>query len=129
MKPYRTKSRKRTEGGPERKTRPDDHAARAKGSGRNGHSCRPSFEEVRAYAEANEIRADPVSFFDYYEERGWITTAGKPVRDWKGLLHYWSKTEDRYYNHKRTKPKKTGTKTRKKEGRIFRPKYHRKETT
>ena len=53
----------------------------------------PSVESVEQYCQRNGLNVDVKRFWHYYDERGWTTSDGEPVRAWKALLHNWHKTE------------------------------------
>lgn len=51
---------------------------------------RPTLDEVRAYAKAHDFIADPDSFFDENEKRGWVLD-GERIRSWKKLFASWNR--------------------------------------
>lgn len=54
----------------------------------------PTLVEVSEYARKEKLlKANPISFYFHYHNLGWLDSEGKPIQDWKGLLHYWNKTE------------------------------------
>ena len=53
----------------------------------------PSFEEIKQYVEEKGYKIDPASFFDYYEETGWVKKNGQPIRDWKASVRTWVRRE------------------------------------
>lgn len=54
-----------------------------------GESRPPTILEVREYAEAEHLKADPQKFHDYQTAKGlW-----KTMIDWKASFRYWDKTE------------------------------------
>ena len=48
-----------------------------------------SADEVVAYCKANGLVANGVKFFNFYKDRDWKTTNGKPIDDWQKLLRKW----------------------------------------
>lgn len=53
----------------------------------------PTLEEIRLFAEQEEIHIDVQKFYDYYTERDWKTKNGNFIRNWKKTLQYWGETE------------------------------------
>ena len=54
----------------------------------------PTLEEVEDYCRRRSLNVNPKRFYDYYSERGWVTSDGKAVDDWYCLLDNWHKTEN-----------------------------------
>lgn len=50
---------------------------------------KPEIEECQKYAISMGYTIDVGKFYDYYEARGWRTTAG-PMTDWKAAMRYWT---------------------------------------
>ena len=53
----------------------------------------PTLAEVWAFCSEQRLRIDPDRFFAVNEGRGWVTTTGKPVDDWKGLAVKWDQNQ------------------------------------
>ena len=51
----------------------------------------PTLDEVRAYVAQRGSNVDPVQFFEYFQEGGWVDAKGQPVRAWKQKLLTWEK--------------------------------------
>ena len=51
----------------------------------------PTLEEVRAYVAQRGSNVDPVQFYEYFQEGGWVDAKGQPVRAWKQKLLTWEK--------------------------------------
>lgn len=56
-------------------------------------AAHPTLAEVRAFYSEQRLRIDPDRFFAVNEGRGWVTTTGKPVDDWKGLAVKWDQNQ------------------------------------
>lgn len=54
-----------------------------------------SAEEVVAYCEANGLVVNGEKFYNYYKDRGWKNTKGKPIDDWQQLIKMWDETDRR----------------------------------
>jgi len=54
-----------------------------------------SSEEVVAYCEANGLVVNGTKFYNYYKDRGWKNTKGKPIDDWHQLIKMWDETDRR----------------------------------
>lgn len=54
-------------------------------------------EEVIAYCQEHELVANGRRFFNYYRDRGWKDTNGKPLTNWHDRLLLWDE-EDRRKN-------------------------------
>lgn len=52
----------------------------------------PTLEEVQAYAQEIGSHVDPERFWNYYNEKNWMT-GNEPVNDWKAIFQKWSNTE------------------------------------
>lgn len=77
---------------------------RKKGKKREGARkfCKPSVEEVEAYAASKEKQIDAQRFWDYYESNGWRVGRG-PMKDWKAAVRNWIRNDKEF--------KRNGTKT------------------
>lgn len=64
----------------------------ADGGGVTGSGI-PIREEVRSHFAEMGFAVDSDRFFDVNEGRGWRTTTGKPVDDWKKLAAVWDRNE------------------------------------
>ena len=51
-----------------------------------------SLEDVKEYCEEHKSKVNPLTFFNYYEEKGW-KTGDTPISDWKALLRSWEQKE------------------------------------
>ena len=51
----------------------------------------PTLDEVRSYVAQRGSNVDPVQFFEYFQEGGWVDAKGQPVRAWKQKLLTWEK--------------------------------------
>ena len=51
----------------------------------------PTLEEVKAYCEERQSSVDPVQFFEYFSEGGWVDSKGNHVKNWKQKLLTWEK--------------------------------------
>lgn len=49
----------------------------------------PTLEEVKAYFKERGTDIDPELFWSHYETSGWMTTQGKPIKQWKERLAVW----------------------------------------
>lgn len=49
----------------------------------------PTREDVKAYFSEKGFTIDPDTFFDYFNESGWIDSNGKPVQNWKQKAITW----------------------------------------
>ena len=59
---------------------------------------KPTIEEITAYCKERGNGIDALSFFDYYESKGWVI--GKsPMKDWKAAVRNWERM-DNYMPHK-----------------------------
>ena len=56
-------------------------------------AAHPTLAEVWAFCSEQRLRIDPDRFFAVNEGRGWVTTTGKPVDDWKGLAVKWDQNQ------------------------------------
>lgn len=52
-----------------------------------------SAEEVVSYCEANGLVVNGEKFYNYYKDRGWKNTKGKPIDDWQQLIKMWDETD------------------------------------
>lgn len=50
----------------------------------------PTLEEVTEYCQSRNSKVDPVKFFEYYTENGWVVK-GKPMQKWKQTVVSWEK--------------------------------------
>ena len=50
----------------------------------------PTLEEVTEYCTSRNSKVDPVKFFEYYTENGWVVK-GKPMQKWKQTVVSWEK--------------------------------------
>ena len=46
-------------------------------------------DEVVEYCKANGLVANGTKFYNFYNDRDWKTTNGKPIDDWQKLLRKW----------------------------------------
>ena len=53
---------------------------------------RPALDDVRKFAEEIGSKVDPQRFFQYYEDRNWMTGT-EPINDWKAIFKKWSADE------------------------------------
>lgn len=53
---------------------------------------KPSISEIVDYIQEHNLNVDSKKFWKHYESTGW-KTGNDPIRNWKGLLKKWSKTE------------------------------------
>ena len=53
----------------------------------------PTYREVEEWCKARMSPVDPASFFDYYEEAGWMTKSGEPIRNWRKVEMKWEAEE------------------------------------
>ena len=53
---------------------------------------KPSISEIVDYIQEHSLNVDAKKFWKHYESTGW-KTGNDPIRDWRGLLKKWSKTE------------------------------------
>jgi hypothetical protein len=53
----------------------------------------PSRENVEEYIRARGLRVDGERFFQYYSERHWLQSNGKPLRQWGKRLERWNEDE------------------------------------
>ena len=50
----------------------------------------PTVEQVRQYAESENLPLDPTQFVDYYAANGWLL-GKRPMRDWKAAARNWAR--------------------------------------
>lgn len=51
----------------------------------------PTVAAIDAYCEEQGFNhVSPVDFWSYYFQRGWEDDQGKPIENWKALLHTWN---------------------------------------
>lgn len=50
----------------------------------------PTVEQVRQYAERENLPLDPSQFVDYYAANGWLL-GKRPMRDWKAAARNWAR--------------------------------------
>lgn len=50
----------------------------------------PTVEQVRQYAESENLPLDPTQFVDYYTANGWLL-GKRPMRDWKAAARNWAR--------------------------------------
>ena len=55
--------------------------------GKDNISSIPTLEEVREYVAYWKLTVDPVKFFSHYESANWTDSTGKPINNWRWLLH------------------------------------------
>ena len=53
----------------------------------------PSLEEVVEYCETNNLITNAKRFYNFYSQRGWKDTKGKPVTNWQEKLIQWDDTD------------------------------------
>jgi hypothetical protein len=51
----------------------------------------PTLDEVRAYCQQRGNNVDPVQFWEYFNEGGWVDAKGQPVLAWKQKLLTWER--------------------------------------
>ncbi|MDR1754782.1 MAG: hypothetical protein LBR74_07750 [Eubacterium sp.] len=51
----------------------------------------PSLDEIEKYCMERKNNIDPKSFFDYFQESGWIDSRGNSVKNWKQKIITWEK--------------------------------------
>lgn len=49
----------------------------------------PTFEQVKAYADARKSSVDPKRFWEFFDAGDWVDSNGKPVTSWKQKLLTW----------------------------------------
>lgn len=66
----------------------------------------PSFEDVKAYCESENINIDVSEFYDYNSMRGWL------IDDWKAAVRIWKRKETttQHKQHQEQKPKENKSK-------------------
>ncbi|MGI6607542.1 MAG: hypothetical protein ACOX1F_00985 [Erysipelotrichaceae bacterium] len=52
----------------------------------------PLLSEVISFVEVNNLNVDPIYWYCYYQDRNWLIE-NKPIKNWKGLLKKWDKTQ------------------------------------
>lgn len=62
-------------------------------AGQSGSHTKPSFKEVADEVAEKGYRISSIKFFKYYENNGWKTNEGEPIRDWKKMLAVWDMKE------------------------------------
>lgn len=55
----------------------------------------PTLEEVREYVRQRGSRVDPVQFWEYFNEGGWVDAKGQPVKNWKQKEITWEQFHGR----------------------------------
>lgn len=55
----------------------------------------PSLDEIKSYCDKQGLAVDIDRFYERYESQGWIS-GGKPVLDWKKLLHGWVRNASKF---------------------------------
>ena len=53
-------------------------------------TTKPSFKEVADEVAEKGYRISSTKFYEYYENNGWKTNEGEPIRDWKKMLAVWN---------------------------------------
>lgn len=53
----------------------------------------PTLLSISSFVDEKNLNVDAKKFFDYYEERKWLTEEGKKITNWKKLLEVWNKNE------------------------------------
>lgn len=56
-------------------------------------TTKPSFKEVADEVAEKGYRISSTKFYEYYENNGWKTNEGEPIRDWKKMLAVWNMKE------------------------------------
>ena len=59
----------------------------------------PTVVAIDAYCQEQRLTyVSAVDFWSYFDQRGWVGDDGKPIQDWKSLLHTWDelKTIEQY---------------------------------
>ena len=77
-------------------TRPKRERARARGF------TPPTVAEVDEYRRSKGYAFDAEAFVAYYAARGWKTSRGAPIKDWRAACTTWSKNEGRFGGGKET---------------------------
>ena len=54
----------------------------------------PTLDEVRSYCEYHRFTVDPVSFFNFYSEKGWRDSVGNPINNWRNKLWKWEEKKN-----------------------------------
>ena len=50
----------------------------------------PTVVAIDAYCQEQRLTyVSAVDFWSYFDQRGWVGDDGKPIQDWKSLLHTW----------------------------------------
>jgi len=57
----------------------------------------PKIEEIKSYCLERKNNINPVTFFNYYESKGWMIGKNK-MKNWKACIHTWEE------KHKEDKP-------------------------
>lgn len=57
---------------------------------RAASSTHPTFKQIYSFAVESDLQVDVQRFFDWYDSRGWKTSTGKPVTDWRQKLRDWA---------------------------------------
>jgi hypothetical protein len=52
----------------------------------------PLISEVKKFIEENNLNVDGNYWYEYYQDRKWLVN-GKPIKNWKGLVINWHKTQ------------------------------------
>lgn len=55
----------------------------------------PSHDEVVAFHKEQKFKFDVEAFFNYYQTRGWTTSTGHRIRDWKAAMNMWDIRENK----------------------------------
>lgn len=54
---------------------------------------KPTLEDVQKFIQEKKLNVDAEKFWNHYESMEWHT-GSDPIRDWKGLLKRWSRTQN-----------------------------------
>ena len=54
----------------------------------------PTLKELHSFCSEHDLHVNVERFAEYYGSRGWKTSTGKPVTDWKRKLRDWSDADD-----------------------------------
>lgn len=63
----------------------------------------PTFRDVEIWCLARMSPVDPAQFFDYYEENGWKTKSGEPIKNWRKMEMKWEVEEYRKIDKQRSR--------------------------
>jgi hypothetical protein len=64
---------------------------------------RPEIQDVLDFWEDYKLFGDPMEFYDYHEQRGWLIPIRKgsktmvPIKSWKGAARTWSRNQKAWH--------------------------------